>query len=125
MFEARDEAGIGGLPEVVVGYNHDTIRDIFWAYHNYGNKKLRERDAPSPGAWGLALFALEDPKSFLTQLLPKAMAAVQVSSESEAFESQIRTEERRPVGELRSMLASAVTESQLLSCPNCDHKFAG
>lgn len=96
----------------LVAFNRSLAQDILWSYHRLGDKSTKRRDAPTPGAWEMLAYARTEPKSFMTQLLPKAMAAMNSIRGADDFEAAVQCEERRAVAELRELLREAVEESQ-------------
>jgi hypothetical protein len=48
------------------------VRDVLWTYPNI-QRRVREKDAPSSGAWTLLHYARENKEKFFAQIWPKAL----------------------------------------------------
>lgn len=102
----RRELREAGRPEVLSTF----ADDVLWAYDRLDDPGVTDLDAPSPGAWTQLHYARGDRKGFLGTVLPGVLK----SAKREGVEGGRSSSEweRRTVDHLRSMLVSALAESQ-------------
>lgn len=68
----------------------DMIGDITFAFAHMYNNKVKMREAPSPAAWSMLLYAREFTSDFLSKMLPKltAMKDKKEDADNENFEDE-------------------------------------
>ena len=80
----------------------DYAADVRWVYDNFSNKKLREAQAPSHGAWELLQWARLNKDKFFIQLANKHLA-----TKDDATASKARREQSGKIRDVLERLAKA------------------
>lgn len=65
------------------GAQQDFVEDAMWAYESLNAKGMDPKKAPSPGAWGLLIWARDNRDKFFSTVFPKALAMVNKEEEDD------------------------------------------
>ena len=76
--------------------------DILWAYHHLEAPNVSPGKCPSRGAWALLMFGRENPKDFLTRLLPQATAEVERRRQEKLAKERAEEAEKKAKAEAKA-----------------------
>lgn len=96
----------------IVQVERSLRRDIFWVADHLHNNKVKEKQAPSPTAWGMRESFKDDPATFYKTMLPKAMADIQSQANKDELEAEVKRREKKGINRYKELLREAVEASQ-------------
>jgi hypothetical protein len=87
-----------------------------------GTAAVQRKDAPSPGAWGLRSWAKKYQHQFMSNMLPKALAALEQTSE----EKEAADVDEKRIGQIQGLLSKVRQQAEdgaIMYCVTCGERL--